>query len=154
MKRNNIEEVRKLLRVFERSINNNLKEETSCCGVTLPQCHVLMELYEKNGLSVIELSDILGLDKSTLSRTVDSLVKEEMVSREINPDDRRFMQIKMTEKGKAKTDFINNSANKFYQSIIDKVPEDHLPIFIRCLKIFTKALQDESSFSACCEKNK
>ena len=62
-----IKKFRKSLRVFEREaeIQNN-----ECCnmGVSLSQCHLLMDIETKTNSSVTELSEIQNLDKSTISR--------------------------------------------------------------------------------------
>ena len=38
---------RNKLRTLEREIAKLMKAETSCCGITLPQCHILIEIEQK-----------------------------------------------------------------------------------------------------------
>lgn len=77
-----------------------MKSDVSCCGVTVAQCHALLEV-EKNGeISLVDLAYALGLDNSTLSRTIDSIVQERLVERRANPHDRRHISIALTDKGK------------------------------------------------------
>ena len=42
-----------------------------CCGVSLTQCHTIVEIAKAGSISLNELADILTLDKSTVSRTVE-----------------------------------------------------------------------------------
>ena len=58
--------------MFERLTARQLKEESCCRGVTLAQCHTILEIEELGQATTVELSKRLGLDKSTLSRTIDS----------------------------------------------------------------------------------
>ena len=88
---------RKKFRRIEREIEYQLKYETACCGVSLAQCHTIMEIGDHETTSLAELTKLLNLDKSTLSRTVDGLVKLGIVERIIDPDDRRYIQVTLSE---------------------------------------------------------
>ena len=89
---------RQNLRHFERELNvqNN---SGCCCGVTLAQCHALMELHNKDSIQLKELSEKLYLDTSTVSRTIENLFNQNLVSREIPKNNRRATLIKLTEQG-------------------------------------------------------
>ena len=50
-------------------------------GYTFSQCHVLFELSSHNSLNLMELADILLIDKSNTSRTVKKLVELELIKR-------------------------------------------------------------------------
>ena len=73
------------------------------------------------GSRFAELSEILDLDKSTLSRTVDSLVKEGYVVREIPPDNRRTVKLSLTKKGKMAVDEINVNCDGYYQKLLQDI---------------------------------
>jgi len=59
-------------------------------GVATPQCHVLLELADLKTASITELQNYLVLDKSVVTRTVDTLVKQGLIDRNENPEDRRY----------------------------------------------------------------
>ncbi|HBG22772.1 MAG TPA: MarR family transcriptional regulator, partial [Peptococcaceae bacterium] len=61
--------------------------------MTYSQCHTLVEIGRKRCLSINELADLLGLDKSTMSRTVNTMVEQGLVTREPDPADRRYVNI-------------------------------------------------------------
>ena len=83
--KNFIQEFRSKLRILDREIEKQLKTETSCCGVSMAQCHTMLELMSNDGISIIDLAKMLELDKSTLSRTVDGLVNAGLIKRKTNP---------------------------------------------------------------------
>ncbi len=114
---------RKNLRSLERKIEAQIKNESSCCGVTLPQCHILLELDIEVESNIKKLSKILGLDKSTLSRTIDGLIRENMIKKTPDLSDRRFLNLKLTKKGKEKVHFINNMCNNYYFEMFDMIPD-------------------------------
>jgi hypothetical protein len=80
-----IREFRKHLRQLEREVGYSMASETACCGVTLAQCHHLLEVDARGSTSITELATALELDKSTLSRTVDGACRAGLLSREIEP---------------------------------------------------------------------
>ena len=114
---------RKDLRVLEREIELTLASQTGCCGVTVAQCHLLLEVEQRGETSVTELASALELDKSTLSRAVDGLHRVGLLQRQTDPESRRQQVIRLTERGKAKTGSINMLCDRFYSSLFDSIPD-------------------------------
>jgi DNA-binding MarR family transcriptional regulator len=114
---------RRDLRVLEREIARSLASETGCCGVTLAQCHLLLEVAQRGETGVTELSGILDLDKSTLSRTVEGLVQAGLLHRETDPGNRRRQIVSLTDKGKRKADSINGLCDASYRKLFSALPE-------------------------------
>jgi len=108
---NEIRCFRRRLRVVERAVMSNLKEESSCCGVSLTQCHLLLELEEHTTAPVPDLISYVGLDKSTVSRTIDGLVTLGLVHRRENPKDRRSQLVELSPQGRAAVARINKLCN-------------------------------------------
>jgi len=110
------------IRVLEREIARSLAFETGCCGVTLPQCHLILEVEAKGATGVTDLASSLELDKSTLSRAVDSLWRAGLLSRETDPANRRRQTVSLTPKGREMADAINERCDRFYGRLFDAVP--------------------------------
>src|SRR5512133_88549 len=91
-----IRNFREKLRQLEREIGWQLKSDTECCGVTLAQCHILLEIGKSGEMSIVDLASTLGLDTSTLSRHVNGMVNIGLVDRVLNARDRRFVSISLT----------------------------------------------------------
>lgn len=118
-----VREFRRYIREIEREVAYQLKNQSGCCGVTLAQCHCLMELDESGATSIVDLSQRLRLDTSTLSRTVDGLVREGYVERTLNPDNRRFVTVRLTDSGTVKAGEINAVCDSFYTDLLRDYPE-------------------------------
>ncbi len=118
--------LRKQLRVIEREVERQLKSQTLCCGVTSAQCHVLLELAEAGESSLVELSERLKLDTSTLSRTVDGLVRAGHVTRITDPANRRYVLLGLTRKGKQKVEFIDRESDRFYLEMLGQISGSRL----------------------------
>jgi DNA-binding MarR family transcriptional regulator len=99
----NIETIRNFrekLRQLEREIGWQLKSDTECCGITLAQCHIILEIGNNGETSVVDLANALGLDTSTLSRHINGMVNVGLVDRVLNPKDRRYVSITLTDQGR------------------------------------------------------
>ena len=119
-----IAELRELIRLLVRHLGLLEKSEASCCGISLAQCHAIIEIGRACEISLNELAEILGLDNSTMSRTVNNLVEKDYVLRETDANDRRYVKIKLTEKGHKLYSSIESSMNNYYKDIMDSIPEE------------------------------
>ncbi len=133
-----IRHFRKILRSFERLTSIQLK---SCCsGVSLAQCHVLLEIEELGEATTGQLAQRLGLDKSTLSRTIEGLVSIGLLERLMNPSDRRFTPLALTNQGKAICDAINREADDYYGRVFKSIPQGKHEALNRDLSLLVQAL--------------
>lgn len=124
MDKTTIRQFRKHLRSFERVTNLQLK--TCCVNVTLSQCHALLEIESQKHVTLNRLSDLLTLEKSTVSRTVEDLVRMEYVRRQPHPSDRRCIWITLTPKGRFICDEINSQSDFYYSQALGMVPGEEL----------------------------
>ena len=128
------------LRVIERETANYLKNETACCGVSLSQCHILMELDTQGEMSLKQLAGNLQADASTLSRVIDGMVNTGLILREANPDDRRAVILKLSEQGQRTAVTINEQSNRFYQRLFELLPTEKHASLVECIALLGGAL--------------
>jgi len=140
-----IRQFRRTLRKLERLIE--LQQRFCCSGATLAQCHVLLEVEELGQATTGQLADSLGLDKSTLSRTVDGLVNLGLLKRLSNPQDRRTIPLLLTDQGKTICNAINTSSNAFYAQIIERIPQNLRQQVIESFDRFLSAFNEQDRYS-------
>jgi len=136
-----IRRFRKILRKLERELNDRLKENTVCCGVSLAQCHAVLELEEQGETTIGKLAESLGLDKSTLSRTIDGLFNVGLVKRFPHQNDRRYMAISLTNQGQATCGKINSTSDDYFTRIFQKIPEEKHDTVIESFGIVAEAMK-------------
>lgn len=134
--------LRELLRILVRNLGLLEKSDASCCGVTIAQCHAIVEIGRAGQISLVELADILGLDKSTMSRTINNLVEANLAMREIDSENRRYIIIQLTEKGDDIFTNIENSMHDYYSNIFTKIPDNKRQQVLESLQILTKSIHD------------
>jgi DNA-binding MarR family transcriptional regulator len=140
------------LRRFQRLTHSQLK--TCCCGVTLPQCLVLLEIDERGRLAMGQLSAQLRLDTSTLSRTIDSLVGKGLVERLRDDDDRRVVRIQLTADGNAMCRSIHKENDAHCRRVFRRIPASKREAVTQSFETLVQAFLDcevEASSDTCCD---
>ncbi len=138
--------LRELIRGMERKLGVLEDEESACCGITLAQCHALVEIGRAGSISLNELAKLLGLDASTMSRTVNNLVTKGMAERELDAKDRRYITIRLTREGSEACCEMETNWSKYYEEIIRLIPEEKQDQVLESLQILLKAISE----SDCC----
>ncbi len=149
MKNHLSNELRELLRILIRDLGILEKSDASCCGISLAQCHAIVEIGRADKISLIDLADLLGLDKSTMSRTINNLVEVGLVLRELDMENRRYVIIQLTDKGKEIFQNTEESMNNYYQDILESISENKRNEVIEGLQLLTDAVKK----NRCCEIN-
>lgn len=105
-----------LLKSIIKNFRLHIMDQVSTYGFTVPQLMLLHEVYHNPDISVRDLSEKLGLAKSTVSGIVDRLECQGAVTRVRDKADRRVVRIKLEPKtlaireamGVIKTNYLAN----------------------------------------------
>lgn len=89
------------LAVASRSVVALYRPVLEPMGLTHPQYLVMLALWERQPVSVRELSHLLQLDPGTLSPLLKRLESSGLVRRERNPHDERALAVELTREGRA-----------------------------------------------------
>lgn len=135
-------QLREKTRILELHLGNINKTDGCCCGISGPECFALVEIGRKPNVSVKELAEILRLDKSGVSRTVEELVRKDYVERKPSTEDRRYVVLNLTLKGKDRFNKIENDMNLKFKEILDKIPVDKREQVIEALEIYSIACNE------------
>lgn len=144
---------REQIRMLERKLGYLEDSELSCCTVTLAQCHALVEIGRSKNISLNELAELLNLENSTMSRTVNNLVVSKLVKRDIDQQDRRYVTISLTEKGQQLFEKVETKMNIYYKNIFAQIPKDKREQTLEILKLIIDAISKSNSCSDrnCCD---
>jgi len=130
-------QIRKFVRELEKKNISN-----SCYGVTVVQCHALIEINLRGKCQLKELARALELDKSTVSRTVNSLVKNGMVDRIIPESNRRTSILKLTELGNRICKRLNEDNDTYFIEALNAIPEENRKNFLLNFERFTAKMEE------------
>lgn len=136
----NSKQLREILRLLERELGALDEQQKTCCEVTMAQCHTIVEIGRKQSITLNELAELLNLDNSTMSRTVNNLVNKDLVKRVVNLKDRRYVTISLTEDGQKVFRGIEEDMDGYYEKVLQSIPEDKRPSLIDSLQVLVEAL--------------
>jgi DNA-binding MarR family transcriptional regulator len=140
---------RELIQTLEKKLGVLEDNEFSCCGITLAQCHALVEIGRAENISLNELAELNNLENSTMSRTVNNLVVSGIAERDSDMRDRRYVTIALTEKGHTLFESIEAQMDKYFKEIFSHIPEEKGGQVLESLSLVVDAINK----SSCCGEN-
>jgi DNA-binding MarR family transcriptional regulator len=135
------------LRRLERALSGSIDLDAVCCGVTMAQVHVLLAVEEAGESRVTALAGELGLDKSTLSRTIESLVRAGLVARRAVPGDRRSVALSLTPLGRKAAADINRQGDREIRALLERIPASKRELVAEAVGHLAEAVRARPS---CC----
>lgn len=102
-------------------------------SISPAQIGILFLLMKNNSQSMSELSRILEIDNSSITRLVDSLEKMDFVKRDSNPGDRRQYLIFLTEKGRKEIIRAKTIVREANEQMKEDIPKEELAIFFKVI---------------------
>ncbi len=117
-----------ILKAFKRDLKKNgLK-------ITPEQLELLNVLFEKDGRSMQEITDITKKDNSATTRMIAILEKQLFVKRESSKTDRRLKLICITEKGITEVTKANKVADFFINKATKNIERNELNVFLSVIE--------------------
>lgn len=143
MKSSEVRKYRSMLRQFQQLVGR--QDKLCSCSVTLAQCVVLLDIDEHEMETVGQLASHLRLDSSTLSRTVDGLVRKHLVVRERDESDRRVVWVSLSAEGASLCAEIHKNNDAFARSVLERIPEAERSNVLRCFELLVQAYIDHET---------
>lgn len=103
---------------------------------------ILVRLMNEGTVTQARIIELMMRDKTTITRRIDGLVKKGLVARVVNPDDRRCMNIKLTDEGYAMLETAFPMASGFQNELVQGVSDDDKAVTIQVLKKLAATLMD------------
>jgi DNA-binding MarR family transcriptional regulator len=111
-----------------------------------------VEIGRAGSISLNNLAEILTLDKSTMSRTINNIVTHDLATREIDPQDRRYVMIQLTASGRKAFQTIEESMDVFFTNVFNSIPETKREQVVESLTILLEALVANDCCKNCKEE--
>jgi DNA-binding MarR family transcriptional regulator len=148
MKAEKIDYILEKLRVLLRESYGVMDAQQECCGLTYSQCHTLIEIGVKGEVSLVDLASSLGLDKSTLSRTIQAMVVSGLVTRTTNEKDRRYVRISLSKQGRKVYELIGRVYYDFMARVFDLIPARKQEEVLENIGLFADAMKQVNESGA------
>lgn len=114
-------------------------------GLYPGQEHLLMQLLDRDGQSQSELLAAVGLDHSTVSKSLKRMEDAGLVVREKSPDDRRAMRVYLTETGRAMRGRLDDMWSTLEEASAAGLTEQQIEAFITAGESIRKSLMQQNA---------
>jgi DNA-binding MarR family transcriptional regulator len=125
--------------LLSKSLTRSIRARTNLNPGSL---YILGMLGKHEILSMSEIGCKLSMPKPHVTAQVDKLITEEMVERVFDPNDRRIVNIKMTEKGKEDFIEIKQELSREMRNRIEKLDEQKLKKLFDSTQVVRDILSD------------
>jgi DNA-binding MarR family transcriptional regulator len=95
-------------------------------GITHSQMVVLRILKKNENINIKDIAGMLGITSSAITQIVNELVKKGFILRKRNPDDRRTLNLVLSEKAIIQFDSIKNKSFSELYSLFEVLSDDEL----------------------------
>jgi DNA-binding MarR family transcriptional regulator len=118
-----------------------LRPDTTPCGqpMSVTEAHAIGELDAAGRLTQQRLADRLRLQKSTVSRLVDELCADGLVTRRTNPDDRRSVLLELTALGRKRSERLAAARQALFVRLLDRLTADERRLVVAGLDRLARA---------------
>ena len=134
-----------------RLLRNFIDHRAKTRGTTRAQWIVLFRLREQEGLSQVDLADVLELQPISLVRLLDRLVEHGLLERRHDPKDRRANRLFLTARGRQLVDDLDSLRDAIATDVMGDLPKDSIQTSLdalRAIKDRIKALSDQGDHIA------
>ena len=136
-----------ILRATWQAVSRMYNEEASKYGATMATGFALLSIDRDKGTPSTSLGPKMGMEATSLTRTLKSMEEKGLIIRKKNPEDGRGVLIYLTEFGKEKRELSKNTVLRFNESVKENISEEKLQHFIEVAETINDLIQDKSIFS-------
>jgi DNA-binding MarR family transcriptional regulator len=116
-----------------RSIRTEMRSHRGP-DLTLPQFRALVYLSRRQGSSLSDVAEHLGLTAPSTSVMVDGLVSRGLVARQVHPDDRRRVILALTPAGQAAMESAHEMTENRLAERLEDLPEPERAAIVQAMQ--------------------
>lgn len=135
-----------ILRATWQSVARMYNDEASKYEGSMAIGFALLSIDKEDGTPSTYISNRMGMESTSLTRTLKTLEEKKLIIRKKNPDDGRGVLIYLTELGKEKRELSKNTVIKFNETIKQNIPEDKLNTFMEVAEIINELITEKKIF--------
>ncbi len=129
-----------------QAIARMYNEEATKYGATMATGYTLLSIDKEKGTPSTSLGPKMGMEATSLTRTLKMLEERELISKKKNPSDGRGVLLYLTEEGKEKRELSKNTVLQFNEIIKKHITEEQLKNFIAVAEIINQLIADKKIF--------
>ena len=135
-----------ILRCTWQAVARMYNEEATKYGATMATGFALLSIDKENGTPSTTLGPKMGMEATSLTRTLKSMEDKGLIFRKKNPADGRGVLIYLTDLGKEKRELSKNTVLLFNDTVKANLSDEKLKNFIEVSEIINQLITDKKIF--------
>jgi DNA-binding MarR family transcriptional regulator len=134
-------EIIELQRQVRRALREYVPDAWMNLNLTIPQLKSLFLIAREGSMNTKSLAKELGVTPSNVTGIIDRLVRQGLVSRQENPEDRRMLELRVTDKGETILTSLREETISSMSEVLSRMNTEELSWLSRGLASLAKAAE-------------
>ena len=135
-----------ILRATWQAVARMYNEEASKYDASMATGFALLSIDKEGGTPSTALGPKMGMEATSLTRTLKSMEDKGLIIRKKNPEDGRGVLIYLTPFGKEKRELSKNTVLKFNEAVKNNISDEKLQHFVEVAEIINELIVDKNIF--------
>lgn len=136
-----------VLRTTWQAVTKMYNEEAAKFDSTMATGFALLSIDPEEGTPSTSLGPKMGMEATSLSRTLKAMEDRGLITRKPNPEDGRGVLIHLTDFGKEKREYSRDRVLKFNESVHHKVSEEKMNTFFEVLETINEMIANKKIYT-------
>lgn len=142
-----------VLRATWQAVSRMYNEEAAKYDATMATGFALLSIDKEDGTPSTSLGPRMGMEATSLTRTLKTMEDKGFIYRKKNPEDGRGVLLYLTPNGKDKRELSKNTVLKFNETVKQHVSEEKLAHFMEVAEIINELILEKSIFKTSDNEN-
>ncbi|MFP4845704.1 MarR family winged helix-turn-helix transcriptional regulator [Winogradskyella sp. PE311] len=136
-----------ILRTTWLAVNKMYNEEASKFDTTMATGFALLSIDPEKGTPSTSLGPKMGMEATSLSRTLKMMEEKGLITRKPNPEDGRGVLIFLTDFGREKREYSRDRVLTFNDAIKDNVSVEELTSFYKVAEVINNMISNKKIYN-------
>ncbi|WP_445714020.1 MarR family winged helix-turn-helix transcriptional regulator [Flavobacterium sp.] len=136
-----------ILRATWQAVARMYNEEASKYSATMATGFALLSIDKDKGSPSTTLGPKMGMEATSLTRTLKSMEERGLITRKKNPTDGRGVIIQLTKDGKEKRELSKDTVLRFNEAVKQHISEEKLQHFMEVAEIINELIADKKIYN-------
>ena len=128
------------------AVQKMYNEEAGTKGSTMATGFALISIDPENGTPSTALGPKMGIEATSLSRTLKKMEEQGLIDRKPNPEDGRGVLIHLTSFGKEMREFSKGVVLRFDEAVQEQISEEDIKIFKKVASTITELISNKNIY--------
>lgn len=129
------------------AVQKMYNEQASQFNSTMVVGFTLLSIDPKTGTPSTSLGPKMGIEPTSLSRTLKNLEERGLIARKPNPEDGRSVLIILTEEGLKMRDVSKEVVLKFNEALSENISDEEMKVFLKVIQKINSITSDKKIFN-------